>query len=36
VTTLAEAMQEVTGQSVELLYVDRSYTGDRRRACGEG
>jgi transposase len=28
VDTLAEAVQEVTGESVELAYVDQGYTGD--------
>ena len=28
VATLAEAVQQVTGESVELAYVDRGYTGD--------
>ena len=31
VAVLAEAVQEVTGESVELAYVDQGYTGDDRR-----
>lgn len=28
VETLAEAMQQITGQHVELAYVDQGYTGE--------
>jgi transposase len=38
VTILAEAVQEVTGETVELAYVDQGYTGDQPAAdadaCG--
>ena len=30
VAVLAEAVQEVTGESVEIAYVDQGYTGDER------
>jgi transposase len=33
---LAEAVQEATGESVELAYVDQGYTGEEPRAEAEG
>ena len=35
VGALAEAVQEATGESVELAYVDRSYTGEKPAAEAE-
>lgn len=35
VETLAEAVQEATGESVELAYVDRGYSGERAAAEAE-
>ena len=35
VGALAEALQEATGESVELAYVDRSYTGEEASAAAE-
>ncbi len=34
--TLAEAVQEATGESVELAYVDRGYTGEKVSAEAHG
>ncbi len=36
VKALAEAVQEPTGESVELAYVDRAYTGEEPDAEAHG